>query len=176
MSQAARVLIVGLDGVPWDLVHAWAGAGYLPTLARLIAQGSAGPLKSTMPPTSGPAWSSFMTGKNPGQTGIYDFLYRRPGSYVFPPVNAALRSGQFHVVHAVEESVFIAALARLVFGVPYVYDMDSSLPQQLEERYPALAPLRGVLGRAESSPSRRQHRSCSGSPESASPRHSYDGG
>ena len=93
MSQP-RVLIIGLDGVPWELLRRWASAGHLPTLARLIRTGSAGPLASTMPPTSGPAWSSFMTGKNPGQTGIYDFLYRRPGSYVFPPVNAALRSGQ----------------------------------------------------------------------------------
>ena len=89
-----RVLIVGLDGVPWELLRRWASEGHLPVIARLIETGSAGPLASTMPPTSGPAWSSFMTGKNPGQTGIYDFLYRRPGSYVFPPVNAALRSGQ----------------------------------------------------------------------------------
>ena len=35
-----------------------------------------------------------MTGKNPGKTGVYDFLYRRPGSYVFPPVNASMRSGR----------------------------------------------------------------------------------
>jgi len=34
-----------------------------------------------------------MTGKNPGKTGIYDFLYRREGSYVFPPVNANRRDG-----------------------------------------------------------------------------------
>jgi len=89
-----RVLIIGLDGVPWELLRRWASEGHLPTIARLIETGTAGPLTSTMPPTSGPAWSSFMTGKNPGQTGIYDFLYRRPGSYVFPPVNAAIRSGQ----------------------------------------------------------------------------------
>jgi len=94
MSSSPRVLVIGLDGVPWTLLRSWASAGHLPNLARLIAQGSAGGLHSTMPPTSGPAWSSFATGKNPGQTGIYDFLYRRPGSYVFPPVNAALRSGQ----------------------------------------------------------------------------------
>jgi predicted AlkP superfamily phosphohydrolase/phosphomutase len=30
---------------------------------------------------------------NPGKTGIYDFLYRREGTYSFPPVNASLRSG-----------------------------------------------------------------------------------
>lgn len=66
----------------------------MPNLARLIAQGSGSVLRSTMPPTSGPAWTSFATGMNPGKTGIYDFLYRREGSYLFPPVNASMRSGR----------------------------------------------------------------------------------
>jgi predicted AlkP superfamily phosphohydrolase/phosphomutase len=35
-----------------------------------------------------------MTGKHPGKTGIYDFLYRAPGTYHFPPVNASLRDGR----------------------------------------------------------------------------------
>lgn len=65
----------------------------MPEVARLISEGASGELASTMPPTSGPAWSSFATGMNPGKTGIYDFLYRRAGSYVFPPVNASMRDG-----------------------------------------------------------------------------------
>jgi len=83
-----------MDGVPFGLIRDWAAAGHLPNLARLIENGVAGDLGSTMPPTSGPSWSSFLTGKNPGKTGIYDFLYRREGSYVFPPVNASMRSGK----------------------------------------------------------------------------------
>lgn len=92
-ASGARVLVVGLDGVPFELLEAWAGQGVMPNLGRLIRDGASGPLASTMPPTSGPAWSSFVTGKNPGKTGIYDFLYRRPDGYVFPPVNASMRSG-----------------------------------------------------------------------------------
>ena len=92
-ESGTRVLVVGLDGVPFDLLAAWSRAGVMPNLGRLIAGGSSGPLASTMPPTSGPAWSSFVTGKNPGKTGIYDFLYRRADGYVFPPVNASMRSG-----------------------------------------------------------------------------------
>ena len=93
MSSRRRVLVIGLDGAPFPLLRQWADAGHLPTLHRLFSQGAAGLLASTMPPTSGPAWSSLATGKNPGKTGIYDFLYRRPGSYVFPPVNTGMRSG-----------------------------------------------------------------------------------
>ena len=59
-----------------------------------MERGAVGPLKSTVPPTSGPSWSSFMTGKNPGKTGIYDFLYRRQGTYHFPPVDARRRDGK----------------------------------------------------------------------------------
>lgn len=94
MARPPKVLIIGLDGVPFALLRDWAAAGHLPTLAKLINAGAAGNLDSTMPPTSGPSWSSFLTGKNPGKTGIYDFLYRRPGTYVFPPVNATMRSGR----------------------------------------------------------------------------------
>ena len=88
-----RVLVIGLDGVPPDLLRPWIEAGELPTMAHLVRQGASGTLRSTMPPTSGPSWSSFMTGKNPGKTGIYDFLHRAQGSYHFPPVNASLRDG-----------------------------------------------------------------------------------
>jgi predicted AlkP superfamily phosphohydrolase/phosphomutase len=93
MERAKRIMIIGLDGVPLDLIRRWAEGGYLPTLQRLMAGGTTGHLLSTIPPTSGPSWSSFVTGMNPGKTGIYDFLYRREGTYQFPPVNASMRGG-----------------------------------------------------------------------------------
>ncbi len=86
-------MIIGLDGVPLNIIQRWTQEGYLPTLQQLMAGGTVGQLKSSIPPTSGPSWSSFMTGMNPGKTGIYDFLYRREGTYSFPPVNASQRSG-----------------------------------------------------------------------------------
>ncbi|NLS78701.1 MAG: hypothetical protein GXY76_15720 [Chloroflexi bacterium] len=93
MSRPRKVMLIGLDGVPLGLIQSWAAQGHLPTLQRLMSTGSAGPLRSTIPPTSGPSWSSFVTGMNPGKTGVFDFLYRREGTYHFPPVNASQRSG-----------------------------------------------------------------------------------
>lgn len=93
MQKAKKIVIIGLDGVPLDLIQRWALGGYLPNLQRLMATGTFGNLRSTIPPTSGPSWSSFVTGMNPGKTAIYDFLYRREGTYSFPPVNASLRHG-----------------------------------------------------------------------------------
>jgi predicted AlkP superfamily phosphohydrolase/phosphomutase len=93
MQKAKKVMIIGLDGVPLDIIQRWAESGHLPTLRRLMDTGTTGHLRSTIPPTSGPSWSSFVTGMNPGKTGIYDFLYRQEGTYHFPPVNASLRGG-----------------------------------------------------------------------------------
>ncbi len=89
-----RVLIIGLDGVPLQLIRRWAEQGDLPTFRRLMREGAVGHLRSTLPATSAPAWSSFMTGMNPGKTGVYDFLYRRPGTYTFFPNNARRRAGR----------------------------------------------------------------------------------
>jgi hypothetical protein len=51
---------------------------------------------------------------------------------------------RYDLVHAVEEAVFVALLLKRLFGLPYVYDMDSSLAQQLTERLPFLRPaIRG---------------------------------
>ena len=42
---------------------------------------------------------------------------------------------QYDVIHAVEEAVFLAWFAKKMFGIPYVYDMDSSLALQVTERW-----------------------------------------
>ncbi len=52
---------------------------------------------------------------------------------------------RYQVIHAVEESVFIALFLKFVFKIPYVYDMDSSLPQQLVEKYSAFALINPLL-------------------------------
>ena len=60
-----RVLVIGLDGASFDLIHPWIEQGLLPTFKKIIEQGASGPLTTIIPPLTGPAWISFMTGKNP---------------------------------------------------------------------------------------------------------------
>jgi glycosyltransferase involved in cell wall biosynthesis len=60
------------------------------------------------------------------------------------------RHEQFAMIHAIEESVFIAWFIRLIFGIPYVYDMDSSLSRQMTERWRAFKCLLPVLEFLES--------------------------
>jgi len=76
-----RVFVLGLDGATFDLIKPWAQAGHLPMLARLLAEGAHGPLESTLPPVTSPAWPSFMTGVNPGKHGVFDFIQARQGSF-----------------------------------------------------------------------------------------------
>jgi glycosyltransferase involved in cell wall biosynthesis len=60
------------------------------------------------------------------------------------------RKNRYDVIHAVEESVFIAWIAKKLFGIPYIYDMDSSLALQLTEKWwwcrPALYALQCLEG------------------------------
>ncbi len=49
------------------------------------------------------------------------------------------------LIHAVEEAAFIGIVLRRLLGIPFVYDMDSSLPEQLLYRYPWLRPAARLL-------------------------------
>ena len=66
-----------------------------------------------------------------------------------------VRRTRYDLIHAVEESAFIAAAMRALTGVPYVYDMDSSLAEQLVDAYPPLRFAFSALRRMEAVAIRR---------------------
>jgi len=75
-----KVLIIGLDCAPPDLVfEKWKND--LPVLRGLMEKGVYGPLKSTDPPITIPAWTSMVTSKNPGRLGLYGIRNRLDYSY-----------------------------------------------------------------------------------------------
>jgi predicted AlkP superfamily phosphohydrolase/phosphomutase len=86
-----KVLIIGLDGITFDLLGPWIEAGELPNLQKLMEQGASGKLRSTLPPISSSSWSSFATGVNPGKHGLVDFVYPGADSYKVTMINAASR-------------------------------------------------------------------------------------
>ncbi len=89
-----KVLVIGLDAAPLELIDPWVQQGKLPVLGHLMAQGASGVLRSTIPPLSPAAWSSFATGMNPGKHGVFDHTYRRPSTYEVVPTNARRRAGK----------------------------------------------------------------------------------
>ncbi|MBZ0258879.1 alkaline phosphatase family protein, partial [bacterium] len=75
-----RFIILGFDGVDPRLVERY--WDNLPNLRKLAEQGTYSHLKTSQPPESPVAWSSFAVGANPGKHGVYDFLRRPSGSYI----------------------------------------------------------------------------------------------
>ncbi|MFH1314197.1 MAG: alkaline phosphatase family protein [Candidatus Eisenbacteria bacterium] len=73
--MSRRVLVIGLDGATFDIIHPLLKEGRLPNLARLMDSGTSGNLMSTIPPITPPAWTSFMTGKNPAKHGVFEFAH-----------------------------------------------------------------------------------------------------
>ena len=66
-----------------------------------------------------------------------------------------VRRNRYDLVHAVEESAFIAAIIQMFSGVPYIYDMDSSLVEQMVDAHPGLRFVGMVLRRSEAFAVRR---------------------
>lgn len=80
--SAPRVIVLGFDGLDYGLTRELMAAGRLPAFARLAATGSFGPLGTSIPPQSPVAWSTFITGLDPGGHGIFDFVHRDPKTLV----------------------------------------------------------------------------------------------
>jgi len=93
--MSKKVLFIGLDGATFDVLDPLIDQGLMPRLKEFIDQGVRGPLETTIPPITPTAWVSWMTGKNPGKHGVFEFLLRRKGSGALPdtPVNSHSRDG-----------------------------------------------------------------------------------
>src|SRR6185436_13708804 len=78
VKTGRRVIVLGVDGLDYQLVRRLIAEGRMPNFARLSHSGVFQPLASSIPPQSPVAWSTFITGLDPGQSGIFDFIHRDP--------------------------------------------------------------------------------------------------
>jgi len=90
-SDREKVFVVGLDGATNDLIRPWVEQGHLPILGGLMRHGVHGDLTSTIHPLTATAWTSFMTGKNPGKHGVFDFVMRKGNGYDMRLVDSKVR-------------------------------------------------------------------------------------
>lgn len=81
-AKVRRVVVLGLDGLEHRLLERYVAEGKLPNIKRLIEQGSYRKLRTTAPAMTPVAWSSFLTGCNPGKHNIFDFLTRDKRTYL----------------------------------------------------------------------------------------------
>ena len=73
-------MVIGLDATPPRLLYE-DFKDDLPTLSQIVDDGCRFLLKSCHPPITIPAWMAMVTGKTPGELGMYGFRHRKPGSY-----------------------------------------------------------------------------------------------
>lgn len=76
-------LLIGLDGATFTVLDPYMERGVMPFLAELSARGTRAVLRSIMPPLTPPAWTSLVTGKHPGQHGIFDFFQKEEAGSVY---------------------------------------------------------------------------------------------
>jgi len=81
-ARVKRVVILGLDGMEPTLAEKYMAEGKLPNLSALKEKGGYTRLGTTLPPLSPVAWSTFLTGCNPGKHAIFDFLTRSKRNYL----------------------------------------------------------------------------------------------
>ncbi len=82
------VIFIGLDGADWSLLDQYTARGVMPTLARLVSEGTSGTVKTIHPPLSPLIWTTMMTGTNPLDHRILDFLRVNPVSHQREPITS----------------------------------------------------------------------------------------
>src|SRR3989442_1780708 len=149
-----KVLIVGLDAATLDLIKPWIGEGKLPNLAQLMKEGASGRLASILPPITPPAWTSFMTGKNPGKHRIFHFMEAQPGSYSLRYLNATSRRAKT-IWKMLSDAGFTVGTMNIPFTYPpehlrgfQISGMDTPSEKSAFVYPPELRQdLKGLLGR-----------------------------
>lgn len=111
-----RLLMLGLDGVGADILSRLSEEGITPNMARLARDGAFGPLRATVPPITGPSWLGLSTGLDVDQTGIADFLVRRPPLFDLRPIGSRDFRGR-----AIWDLVGAAGLRTCVFNFPILF-------------------------------------------------------
>jgi predicted AlkP superfamily phosphohydrolase/phosphomutase len=122
-KSCPRVIVFGIDGGTWDVILPLVRKGQLPCFRQLLEFSSWGKLRSTVPPSSFPAWTTAITGVNPGRHGITDFTRRLPGQ---------------------DKLIFLNSRHR---GVPTVFDILSQRSRKVASLgIPATSPPNPING------------------------------
>jgi predicted AlkP superfamily phosphohydrolase/phosphomutase len=123
MQQGPRVAIIGLDcGAPQLIFHDLANE--IPNLQKIFANGMHGDLSSITPPITVPAWACAMTGRTPGELGIYGFRNRKDTSYDGLQVATSLSVKE----QAVWDVLGQHGKRSLLIGVPPGYPPPKEFP------------------------------------------------
>lgn len=138
------MMAIGLDGVPASLIRQFVDQGVLPNFARILGRGyRLHQMHVSIPEISSTCWTSFMTGVNPGEHGIYGFMDLRPQSYAlyFPTYRDVQAPTIWDIVGGTQggRTSSLAERFRGVFPEPL-----RAVVMNIPQTYPA-QPMNGVL-------------------------------
>ena len=115
-AKPRRVVFIGLDGTPFTFMQRLIAEGRAPHAAHLAEQGSLLRMDSMWPWVSSVAWSTMMTGVNPGKHNIFGFIDRDPATYKqFIPTARQMRA------RTLWEVLSEAGKRVIVVNVPVTY-------------------------------------------------------
>ncbi|MFA5994819.1 MAG: alkaline phosphatase family protein [Patescibacteria group bacterium] len=147
-----KAVVIGLDAATFKLLDPLIQEGVLPNLKKLRAEGSSAVLKSTMPPYTAPAWTTFATGVNPGKHGCYDFLLPTDNLENFDLCNSTHIRTQtiYELLHQASKRSILINLPNSFppkLNTPIITDMltvgdNCVFPEVLKEKYPILKKYR----------------------------------
>lgn len=106
--QRKRSIIIGLDGVPFPLLKDLFDRSVMPHFKALAERSIFRQMESSIPEISSVAWSSAITGVNPGTHGIFGFTDLAEGSYITTfPNFTALKTAPFWEQDTARRSVIL---------------------------------------------------------------------
>ena len=129
-SKSKRVFVIGLDGTPYTFFQKAMGEGYMPNLARMVEEGTFRRINSVYPTVSSVAWSSFMTGRNPGKHNIYGFIAEPDSQISYIAHFGGLFVGMYYGFHTVGIKkgmkiilLVLAAMILLMISIPIIWTL-----------------------------------------------------
>jgi tetratricopeptide (TPR) repeat protein len=87
-TSGRHVIFVGLDGADWALLDQYIAHGTMPSLARLVKEGTTGTLTTIHPALSPLVWTTMLTGVSPLDHRVLDFLRVNPVSQKREPITS----------------------------------------------------------------------------------------
>ena len=126
---APPLIFIGLDGADWQLLDDYIRSGAMPNLARLVAGGTSGTLRTEHPPLSPLLWTTMMTGVSPLQHQILDFVRFNPATHVKEPITSSERRAP-----AIWNMATNGAKRVAVFGLWATYPAEAVIGTLVSDR------------------------------------------
>jgi predicted AlkP superfamily phosphohydrolase/phosphomutase len=142
-KKMKKALIIGIDGVPYSLLSTYLQMDVMPNLKKILSQGlTLHQMNASIPDISSVSWTSFNTGVNPGEHGIYGFTDLKPQSYsLYFPNSKDIKAPPFWEILGKTNQKTSPLFQNYYNKISHSYQ---SIIFNVPHTYPAL-PMNGIL-------------------------------